>query len=361
MGLDVGDQVRSNETGFGELGYFEGSWMRIEARATLTIEELADTEEGQAVETSVDGGRLWSRTEKLTDSGDRFEVDTPVASASVRGTRFAIDCTVDWGEYAALRGVATDEPPPEESCSFTVIEGTVTVTLPNGEEYVLGPAQQLIVADDGRDPIGPVQLVPDELYANDWISKNLGVDLEEPGAEEELTEEAKEANLSAATLAKEWEADVTITSSTDPRYPAGSRDVGGWLVSVECAGGSCNSQRQVVGSDGQPALRDGAGAPVVDQVVGTGSGGYEFHATWTEPCGPDGSVLAADGIVTERVGRYTVTELEFREGRWVATVLEGTVDATTTLTAAGQAAGCALPDNAASVGFTSTVVARAVS
>src|SRR5262245_14892922 len=181
MGLDVGDQIRSNTTGFGELGYFDGSWMRIEARATLTIEDLADTEDGEAVETSIDGGRLWSRAEKLTDSGDRFEVDTPVASASVRGTRFAIDCTVSWEAIAAEHGESgedgSEDSAPEESCAFTVIEGTVTVTLPDGSEYTLTSAQQLLVADDGR-VVGPIQLVPDELYANDWISKNLGVDLE---------------------------------------------------------------------------------------------------------------------------------------------------------------------------------------
>ena len=48
MGLDEGDSIRSNDTGFGELGYFDGSWMRIEARATLTIEELSDVEDARS-------------------------------------------------------------------------------------------------------------------------------------------------------------------------------------------------------------------------------------------------------------------------------------------------------------------------
>lgn len=383
MGLDVGYQIRSNDTGFGELGYFDGSWMRIEARATLTIEELSDTEESRAVETSIDGGRVWSRTEKLTGSGDRFDVGSPVGTASVRGTRFSIDCTVDWGQYAADvvdadagedeapdATTTTDTPTTDTTptsaeladdlsvCEFTVIEGEVMVTLLDGTEYVLGPSQRLVAADDGRTPIGPLQVLPDELYATEWIQKNLGVDREKPNADELLAGEA-EANVSAATLAQEWTVDVDVVASTDPRFVAGTRDEGFWQVSVECTPAACRSGRQVVDADGEPALRDGAGNPIVDEIVPLGNGSYEFRSQWVESCERDGTTLAVDGVATEKIGRYEVTELAFIDGQWVATELRGTVTTTTTLTASGEAADCALPDNAPSVSFTTEVVARA--
>src|SRR5690606_16665291 len=128
----------------------------------------------------------------------------------------------DWGQYAADvvdadagedeapdATTTTDTPTTDTTptsaeladdlsvCEFTVIEGEVMVTLLDGTEYVLGPSQRLVAADDGRTPIGPLQVLPDELYATEWIQKNLGVDREKPNADELLAGEA-EANVSAA-------------------------------------------------------------------------------------------------------------------------------------------------------------------
>ena len=354
MGLDEGDSIRSDATGFGELGYFDGSWMRIEARATLTIEELSDVEDASVVETSIDGGRLWTRAEKLTGSEDRFEVDTPVATASVRGTRFSIDCTVEWSEYEGATG---DDP--EQACEFIVIEGVVVVTLPDGTEIELEAAQRLVVADDDRDPIGPDDLIPDELYESPWVQKNLGVDAEKPGADELIGDEESQSAVGAATLDRDWEVEVDVVSSTDPRYAAGSTGGGFWEVTTSCDGGDCTSQRRVVDADGAPALRDAAGQPVVDGITPDGSGRYSFSAQWNEPCERDGAVLAAEGLTVQRRSTYRVTDVEFVDGRFVATRLEGEVTTTTSLNDAGRAAGCALPDNAASVGFETEVVATA--
>lgn len=370
MALDVGDQVRSDTTGFGELGFFDGSWMRIEARAILTIEELADTDESREVATSIDGGRVWARTERLSGSGDRFEVGTPVGTASVRGTRFSIDCTIDW--FSALDildaadGVATttESEDPELTCEFTVIEGTVVVTLTDGTEIVLEAAQTLLVPSDDRAPVGPIQRIPDELYADEWVAKNLGVDVTRAETDDDGDtlgdDSTASANLASATLARNWEATVRVVDSTDPRYEVGARDTGRWLVRVECESTSgCRSQRTVVDDDDQPALLDSQGAVVVDRITPVGEGRYRFDATWTEPCERDGSVLAEQGVTSTKTGVYEVTDLAFEDGRWVATELKGQVITTTRLTSGGRAAGCELPERATEVGFTTDVLARA--
>ncbi len=326
MGLDEGDSIRSNDTGFGELGYFDGSWMRIEARATLTIEELSDVEDASVVETSIDGGRLWTRAEKLTGSEDRFEVDTPVATASVRGTRFSIDCTVGWSDYEGATG---DDP--ELACEFIVIEGVVVVTLPDGTEIELEAAQRLVVPDDDRDPIGPDDLIPDELYESPWVQKNLGVDAEKPDADELIGDEESQSAIGAATLDRDWEVEVDVVSSTDPRYAVGSTGDGFWQITTDCDDGDCTSQRRVVDANGAPALRDGAGQPVVDDIAPDGDGRYRFSAQWNEPCERDGTVLAPEGLTVERRSTYQVTEVDFVDGRFVATQLEGEVTTTTSL------------------------------
>jgi hypothetical protein len=162
--LFQGDRVRTDPTGFAEVVYFEGSWQRVENSATLTLLRLVATEVGQAVRTGIDQGRAWQRVQQLTQEADSFEVETPVATASVRGTAFAIDCT---------------EAPA--SCTFAVTEGLVEIILPDGTRIRLTPGQVLTV---GRDA-DPDQLVPEDvglaaLEQDDWISRNLVRDAENP-------------------------------------------------------------------------------------------------------------------------------------------------------------------------------------
>jgi hypothetical protein len=82
--------VRTDTTGFAELLFHDGSWMRVESDATLTVAELADGDGADVVHTSIDTGRAWSRVRELTAPEDRFVVDTPVATASVRGSTSSI-------------------------------------------------------------------------------------------------------------------------------------------------------------------------------------------------------------------------------------------------------------------------------
>lgn len=76
--LTTGDRVRTDDTGFAELTYHDGSWQRVENSATLTIEELVDTSDGQVVSTSIDTGDAWNRVRSLAEPDDEHTVDTPV-------------------------------------------------------------------------------------------------------------------------------------------------------------------------------------------------------------------------------------------------------------------------------------------
>ena len=133
--LAVGDKVKADPTGFAELTYHDGSWMRIEASATLTIDELTDKGDTDVVRTSVDIGKSWNRVQDLAEPDDAYEVTTPVGTAAVRGAAFATDC------------------PTANKCTFKVVEGTVVVTPTAGEPVtVVAPAELVVTKDVAPGP-----------------------------------------------------------------------------------------------------------------------------------------------------------------------------------------------------------------
>jgi uncharacterized cupin superfamily protein len=161
QGLSLGDTVKTNGTGFAQVNYHDGSLTRLDANAEFTLTDLATAAQTQRVVGTLDGGRAWSNVQKITSSDGRYEIDTSVATASVRGTRFNVDCT------------ATDR-----SCTFTVIDGTVTVTPKGGAPIDLHAGDSLTVHPDHTTT--KTTLSTPDLLADPWIGKNIGIDLHEP-------------------------------------------------------------------------------------------------------------------------------------------------------------------------------------
>ncbi|MEY2423267.1 MAG: FecR protein [Acidimicrobiaceae bacterium] len=162
QGLSLGDTVKTNGTGFAQVNYHDGSLTRLDANAQFTLTDLSTAAQAQRVVGTLDGGRAWSNVQKVTSSEGRYEVDTSVATASVRGTRFNTDCTAADG-----------------SCTFTVVEGVVTVTPQGGSPIDLGPGDSLTVRRD-RTFTRNQPLSPDQLRQDAWIAKNLTIDTNEP-------------------------------------------------------------------------------------------------------------------------------------------------------------------------------------
>jgi hypothetical protein len=160
--LALGDTVKTNGTGFAQVNYRDGSLTRLDANAQFTLSDLSTASQTQRVVGTLDGGRAWSNVQKVTSSDGRYEIDTSVATASVRGTRFNTDCTA-----------------ADRSCTFTVIDGTVSVTPTGGAPIDLHAGQALTVRPD-RTSTPPSTLTPDQIRQDPWIRKNLAVDTSEP-------------------------------------------------------------------------------------------------------------------------------------------------------------------------------------
>jgi hypothetical protein len=180
--LTVGDRVRTDDTGFAEVTYHDGSWMRVESEATLTIVDLVDGDVGQVVSTSIDTGEAWSRVRELSEPEDGFVVDTPVASAAVRGTAFAIDCEGD------------------TVCTFSVLEGEVLVTPEVGDAVTLTAGQSLTVTA-GEEPPAPAEPGVIGLARDEFIAKNLELDREQDPSLGPTEEEASGPDLGEAFAA----------------------------------------------------------------------------------------------------------------------------------------------------------------
>ena len=152
----AGDVVRTDGTGFAEVAYFDGSVTRLDINTSFTVVELSDEEGGSTVRTRMETGRTWNRVEELAE-GDEFVVETSVATATVRGTAFAIDC------------------PDATTCTFTVVEGTVTLELPDGSTVDVVAPSAVTVTDGVAAPAVAVPF--DGAFGDPWLVENADLDV----------------------------------------------------------------------------------------------------------------------------------------------------------------------------------------
>jgi PKD repeat protein len=151
--LREGDIVHTGSDGRAAIEYFDGSLTRLDYGTMFSLETL-ETLRNPAESTVILGGQTtgnsYNRVAELTDAGSRFEVETPTATASVRGTVYAL--LVDQG-----------------STTIAVIEGLVTASGASGSVDV--SAGKMVVVDaDGS--IGPIQDISQELLDSDWFTFN---------------------------------------------------------------------------------------------------------------------------------------------------------------------------------------------
>ncbi len=121
-----GDVVRTSKDGLGEIEYGDGSLTRLDGGTTFAVDELL-TQTKRVVRASLSEGRVWNKVEKLSGSQDQFEIHTPNAVATVRGTTFFCE----------------SEPLSPELFETTCaqIEGSTHVVWNNGAEVTLGAGQ----------------------------------------------------------------------------------------------------------------------------------------------------------------------------------------------------------------------------
>ena len=151
--LRDGDIVRTGRDGRAAIEYFDGSVTRLDYDTTFTLvrlETLDNPAASKVIEASQIDGSSYNRVAALTDPESRFDVETPTATSSVRGTEYAL----------IVAGGST---------TIAVMDGVVTATGDSGSVDV--PAGKMVVVGaDGT--VGPIQVITQELLGGDWLSFN---------------------------------------------------------------------------------------------------------------------------------------------------------------------------------------------
>ena len=96
MKLEAGDYLQTGDNGTAVLLFFEGSTMEVQPDTEILINELSLAGTGSTtIGLKQLVGSTVNRVQKLVDSESKYEVDTPAASAAVRGTIFKLLVEID--------------------------------------------------------------------------------------------------------------------------------------------------------------------------------------------------------------------------------------------------------------------------
>lgn len=160
--LQAGDAVRTGFDGRAEIEYFDGSLTRLDGDTTFTLRELAsmpDEPDSKLIEAEQAEGRTFERVTEITDSQSRFDVETPTATASVRGTSYVLTVHPDGSTEIWVL-------PDEEAGTSSVV-----LILEDGTEVVVSEGQGLRVTASGSID-GPFALTAEQLE-DDFVQFNL--------------------------------------------------------------------------------------------------------------------------------------------------------------------------------------------
>lgn len=178
-----GDVIRTAADARAVLTYFEGSTVSVEPSSELAIDEASSSSDGSTVVVMTQNlGRTWHVVTKLITGGSRYEVRTPAATASVRGTEFAVGvapnaagvmeaivATTGGAVSVAAPPTAADPQPapvvvaagfqttttsgdrtPQAPTLAPAPERTVTVTIGNANSLVVDPLGRSNGFKDGK-------------------------------------------------------------------------------------------------------------------------------------------------------------------------------------------------------------------
>jgi hypothetical protein len=255
--LYVGSTVRTSAGARAVITLFEGSTIELEPASDITIEEATTRSSSTFVQLAQSVGRSWHVVTHLTTADSRYEVRTPAATASVRGTAFEV--AVDDG----LGGSAT---------TVTTTEGRVAIadTAASSEVLVTADKTTTVRASTAPEPphsapeaqrvvsvavMSESSLVVDPLGRTNGF-KNGKVFAQTPGARVHMQDGTIVVTLPnvpdgvfSTTVATGATATVSTTVTDKGQEPVTVSDV------VEAGGASATSSVEVRTGSDKPQMR----------------------------------------------------------------------------------------------------------
>ncbi|MBN1281273.1 MAG: FecR domain-containing protein [Candidatus Thermoplasmatota archaeon] len=160
MSLYQDDTVQTGENTSASIILFESCILRLDSNTQVTVQEIIQEAEANKATIQQGAGRTWSTISKISGI-ESYEVQTPVAVASVRGTSFYVEVQTN--------GRTT----------VGVGSGTVNVSrFINNQKYNSTPLKSNESVTIGPDePLGPLVITPFE--KDTWIEQNQQKDDEQ--------------------------------------------------------------------------------------------------------------------------------------------------------------------------------------
>ncbi len=113
--VQAGDSLSTAPEGRCTLNWIDGTRIRIEPNTELTVQKCQVYKGAEHSAFRLDIGKVWIRVLRMLSQQDKFLINTPTATAGVRGTMFAVEVAADG------------------STEISVYEGQVTVDSDSGE------------------------------------------------------------------------------------------------------------------------------------------------------------------------------------------------------------------------------------
>lgn len=152
MLLFQSDSIKTGDNSSASIVLFKSSIIRLDSNTEVTLKNIIQ-KETRSITIQQDTGRTWSTIQKISGVDD-YEVQTPTAVASVRGTSFDVNIAEN------------------EATIVSVVKGIVNVTMFDlGAIYSVDIGEGYSVEVD-YDKIGD----PEQFDLDDWIRYNLLMD-----------------------------------------------------------------------------------------------------------------------------------------------------------------------------------------
>jgi hypothetical protein len=157
MSLQPGDSVKTGDNSSADITFFDGSTIELQAGTKIEIASLDISRDTGSTNITLEQaiGNTISRVTKIVDPASRYEVETPVGAAAVRGSAMQIYVTQDGTTWITnLEG------------DIWAVAQSVELQVPQGQQCIIGPGEppELIYfqADAYVVLDGPATLPPEE-------------------------------------------------------------------------------------------------------------------------------------------------------------------------------------------------------
>ncbi len=94
MDLYQSDSIKTGVDASASIVFFKSSIIRLDSNTEVSLQEIIQNDDGTNVKIKQDAGRTWSTVAKISGI-DNYDVQTPTAVASVRGTAFDVHIKSD--------------------------------------------------------------------------------------------------------------------------------------------------------------------------------------------------------------------------------------------------------------------------